>query len=35
MQKMLCPICGRYYDKWYWRSPCCGAEMVWEDSEDE
>lgn len=34
--KMLCPVCGRYYDKWFWRTPCCGAEMVYEeDKEDE
>lgn len=33
--KMLCPVCGRYYEKWYWRTPCCGAEIVWEDKADE
>lgn len=36
--KMLCPICGRYYEKWFWRTPCCGAEIVYEDkaeSEEE
>ena len=34
-ERMLCPICGRYYDKWFWRTPCCGAEIVWEDKEEE
>lgn len=31
-EKMLCPVCGRYYDKWFWRTPCCAAEIVWEDT---
>lgn len=30
-EKMLCPVCGRYYEKWYWRTPCCGAEIVYEE----
>ena len=33
--KMLCPICGRYYEKWFWRTPCCGAEIVYEEVKDE
>ena len=32
---MICPICGRKIDKWLWRTTCCGAEIVWEDAEDE
>lgn len=34
-KKMLCPVCGRYYEKWYWRTPCCGAEIVWEEGSDK
>ena len=30
-EKMICPVCGRYYDKWFWRTPCCGAEIVYEE----
>lgn len=26
---MICPICGREFKKWLWRSDCCGAELVW------
>lgn len=25
---MICPVCGREYKKWWWRSLCCGAELV-------
>lgn len=32
---MLCPVCGRKVDKWIWRTTCCGAEIVWEESEEE
>ena len=28
-EKMICPICGREFKKWLWRSDCCGAELVW------
>jgi len=28
-EKMICPICGRIYSKWQWRTDCCGAEIVW------
>lgn len=34
-ERMLCPICGRYYDKWFWRTPCCGAEMIWIENGKE
>lgn len=34
-ERMLCPICGRYYDKWFWRTPCCGAEIVYEEVKAE
>ena len=27
-EKWICPVCGREYKKWYWRSWCCGAELV-------
>ena len=30
---MICPVCGRKIDKWIWRTTCCGAEIVWEESE--
>lgn len=29
---MICPVCGRKVDKWVWRTTCCGAEIVWEDT---
>ena len=32
---MICPVCGRKIDKWIWRTTCCGAEIVWEESEGE
>lgn len=30
---MICPVCGRKIDKWIWRTTCCGAEIVWTESE--
>ena len=30
---MICPVCGRKIDKWIWRTTCCGAELVWAESE--
>ena len=33
-EKMICPICGREFKKWLWRSDCCGAELVWIERSD-
>ena len=34
-EKMICPICGREFKKWLWRSDCCGAELVTVERIDE
>lgn len=31
---MICPVCGRKIDKWLWRTTCCGAEIVWEETQE-
>ena len=31
----ICPVCGRKYEKQWWRSPCCGVEMIWIENGKE
>lgn len=30
----ICPVCGREYKKQWWRSPCCGVEMIWIEKKE-
>lgn len=30
----ICPVCGRKYEKHWWRSPCCGVEMIWTEKKE-
>lgn len=31
---VICPVCGRKYEKHWWRSPCCGVEMIWTEKKE-
>jgi hypothetical protein len=31
---IICPVCGRKYEKHWWRSPCCGVEMIWTEKKE-